>query len=109
MPRTVLGSCGSSRNAASAQAGAVLRAAGSLRIWGRIDGRHLAGDRLVEQLVGDDPNVARIRDWQQAVQRLLDHGLVAIECEHLLGAGAAAPRPETGAAASRQDYRGKAR
>ena len=49
-------------------------------------------------------NLLRRSQRREARDRLLDHGLLAVEREQLLGALFAAERPEAGAAATGQDY-----
>ncbi len=69
--------------------------------------RQLSGDRLLQKFVGDDPDILRGGKRLQPVQRLLDHRAFAIQREHLLGAGAAAARPEARAAAPCKNDRRK--
>src|SRR5262249_8843443 len=57
------------------------------------------------EFVGDDPEVLLRAQRQEPLHGLLDHGLFAVQGEHLLGQPAAAPRPETGPASARQDHR----
>jgi hypothetical protein len=76
------------------------------RLAEHLIGRHLIqlnADCRGEQVVGDDPGIARRRERQQAVQGALDHGALAIQREHLFGACLPAARPEARAAASGQD------
>ena len=72
---------------------------------GSRDLRQLTSDRLVEQRVGDDPDVVCRGERQQTVEGLLDHGAVPVKGEHLLGTSLAAARPEACTAAAGQDHR----
>src|SRR5262249_18301942 len=53
---------------------------------------------------GDDPESLLFPQRQQALHRLLNHGLLAVQRQHLFGQPAAAARPETGPAASSQNH-----
>ena len=64
---------------------------------------------FVEQAVRYHPDVSRLGNRQQPRQRLLNHRLVAIECQHLLRAGAAAARPESRSTSARKNYRSETR
>ena len=65
----------------------------------------LASDRRAQIVVGDDPEVLRLRQRQQAIKGFLDHALVAVQREELLGLALAADGPEPRAAASSEDDR----
>ena len=62
--------------------------------------RKLAQDGGAQVVIGDDPETARRGHGREARDRLLDHGLLAIEREQLLGAPLAAQRPEARASAA---------
>ena len=65
--------------------------------------RKLAFDLAVHKAIGDDPKILLRTEGQKPVHGLLDHGLFAIQREHLLGQLAPAARPESGAAATGQN------
>ena len=104
MPSTASGFSRSIRNAASPQAGAVLRATGSCTICVGGQARQLVGNLLGQKLVGDDPGLFQRGQRLEPLHGLLNHGALAIERQNLLGAGAAGPRPEAGSAATGQDH-----
>jgi hypothetical protein len=60
-----------------------------------------------QELVGDDPGVIEAGKGLEALHGLLDHGAFAVEGEDLLGACAAGPWPEAGAAPPRENHRTK--
>ena len=95
------------RKAARPQAGAVLRATGSWTICSAGTPRKLVGDLVGQEFVGDDPGVVRAGQRLEPLDGLLNHGALAIEREHLLGAGAAGARPEAGSAAAGENHRTK--
>jgi hypothetical protein len=64
--------------------------------------RELLLQGLCQQVVGDNPELVQRRQRPQPIHRLLDHGLLAIQRQHLLGARAAAARPKAGPAAAGQ-------
>ena len=66
--------------------------------------RELLDDRRAEIVVGDDPEFLGRRERQEARDRLLDHGLLAVEREQLLGPFFPAERPETRAPASGENH-----
>ncbi len=68
------------------------------------EARKLARDLAPQVLVGDDPETRGRSQRQQARHRLLDHGLLAIERQQLLGATLPAQRPEAGAAAAGKNH-----
>ena len=91
--------------AASPIAGAVFRPTGSAMICcfsSRGIWRAISRCRV---FVRDDPKTARRSERQQARNRLLDHGLLAVEREQLLGPALAAQRPKTRAPPAGENYR----
>ena len=50
----------------------------------------LAHNRVAKVAIGDDPEVLRLRQRQKALHRFLDHALLAIERQQLLGHALAA-------------------
>jgi len=64
----------------------------------------LRGDHRLQVVIGDDPKVFLACERSQARDRLLDHGAVAVERQHLLGKALAAERPEARAAAAGKDH-----
>ena len=91
-------------NAARPMAGAVLRAAGSARICFWAEPRKLARDLAPQMFVGDDPESRRRGQRQQPRHGLLDHGLLAVKRQQLLGAALPAQRPEAGASAAGKNH-----
>ena len=71
--------------------------------------RHLLCDHRTQKLVGDDPHILRCGQGEQPIQCLLDHGLLAIQRQHLLGVRPPAARPEARPTAARQNHRSKSR
>ena len=63
----------------------------------------LTKDSGAQVVIGDDPETARSGQGHEARDRLLDHGLVTIEGEQLLGAALAAQRPEARATSAGQN------
>ena len=55
-------------------------------------------------MVGDDPKVLLASEWGKTRDRLLDHGVLAVEGQHLLGETLATERPEARAAAAGEDH-----
>src|SRR5262249_14262167 len=82
---------------------------GITRLWlhddlfGR-DSRQLALNGLAHEFVGDDPEGLIFSQRQQPLHGLLNHGLLAVQREHLFRQPAPAARPKTGAAASSQNH-----
>ena len=70
----------------------------------RVKLRKLTKDGGTQIVIGDDPETARRGHGCEARDRLLDHGLLAIERKQLLGAALAAQRPEARAAAASQNH-----
>src|SRR6185437_2240285 len=68
------------------------------------DALELIGDLLGEELVCDDPGVAGTRQGLEPLHRLLNHGTLAIERQHLLGAGAAGAGPKPCSAAAGKNH-----
>jgi hypothetical protein len=66
--------------------------------------RKLAHDSCPQIVVGNDPKIAWRGHRCEACHGLLDHGVLAIQREQLLGATLAAKRPEARAAASGKNY-----
>ena len=60
----------------------------------------LLQNRLAQVFIADDPEVLCRSERQEALNRLLDHGLLAVERQQLLGASLAAERPEPCAAST---------
>ena len=104
MPITASGSSRSSRNAARPMAGAVLRPTGSARTcaFGSLGSWCMIARRRSSLVMIQ--NAFRRGKRQQARDRLLDHGLLAVERQQLLGALLAAQRPEARAAAAGKDH-----
>jgi hypothetical protein len=69
------------------------------------DGRQLAGDFAFQIFIGNNPELFFRGEWSQALNRLLDHGALAIERQQLLGPALTAEGPEAGAPAPGQYYR----
>ena len=67
--------------------------------------RKLFQDRGTKIVVGNDPELLRRGQRQQPRHGLLDHGLLAVERQQLLGTFLPAQGPETRAAAAGEDYR----
>ena len=97
---TALGSSRASKNAASPIAGAVFRADGLGDDLLLLQLLQLANDRVAQIFVGDDPELLRLGQRLQALDRLLDHALLAVERQQLLGHALAAQRPEARAAST---------
>jgi hypothetical protein len=55
-------------------------------------------------VVGDDPELFRRSQRKQACHGLLDHGLLAVEGQQLLGSFLSAQRPEARASATGEDH-----
>ena len=55
-------------------------------------------------LIRDNPEARGRGQGEQALHRLLDHGLLAIKRQKLLGAALTAERPEAGAAAAGKNH-----
>ena len=91
-------------NAANPMAGAVFRPTGSARICFGAKPRKLAHDFAPQMLVSDDPETCRRSQGQQPANGLLDHGLLSVEREQLLGTTLPAQRPEAGAAAAGENH-----
>ncbi len=85
-------------------AGAVLRPTGSARICFLREPRKLAQNLAPQMLVGDDPETRRRSQRQQTRDRLLNHGLLAVERQQLLGPALPAQRPEARAAAASENH-----
>src|SRR5207248_6446433 len=68
------------------------------------DALELPADGFDDVLIGNDPEAIFRGQRQEAQYGLLNHSLLAIEGEHLLGHAAAAARPESCAATTRQDH-----
>ena len=64
----------------------------------------LPKNRWPQIVIRDDPKAMCRRERRQARHSLLDHGLLAVEREQLLGVAFPAQRPETRAPASGQNY-----
>ena len=62
--------------------------------------RKLVGNLMRQKFVGDNPGLFRRGQRLQSLHRLLDHGALAIERQHLLGPGTARAGPEAGSAAT---------
>ena len=60
----------------------------------------LALNLVANKFVGDDPEVLLMGNRGKAFHGFLDHGLFAVKGQNLLGAPAAAARPETCSTAS---------
>jgi len=58
------------------------------------DPGQLADDLIVDEVVGDDPEVSFFAQRQETLYGLLNHGLFSIQREHLFRQAATAPRPE---------------
>jgi hypothetical protein len=71
--------------------------------------RKLTQNSGAQVVISNDPETARCGQWGQARDGLLDHGVLAIKREELLGAALSAQRPEARASAAGQDYRTKMR
>ena len=84
-------------------AGAVLRCAGSARIWAAGNLRKLAHDLVAQMIVGQDPEALGRDQRPQPVHGRLDQRALAHDVQHLFGNALAAARPEARAAASGQD------
>ena len=67
--------------------------------------RKLLQDRGTKIVVGDDPKSFRRSQRQQSRHRLLNHGLLAVERQQLLGAFFPAQRPEARAPAAGKNHR----
>ena len=91
-------------NAARPMAGAVLRPTGSARICFWAESRKLAHDLAPQMFVRDDPETRRRSQRQQPRHGLLNHGLLAVERQQLLGPALPAQRPEAGAAAAGKNH-----
>ncbi len=107
MPITVSGSVFSSRNAASAHAGAVFLAAGSLRICSLGTSGSCSRNHVTQKIVRDHPNVGGVSHRQQPIHRLLNHRPLAIQRQHLLRPRPPAPRPEPCSTSTRKNHRSK--
>ncbi len=70
-----------------------------IEIW------QLPQDGGAKVIIGDNPLALGRSQGHEAGNSLLDHGLLAVEREQLLGAAFAAERPETGAASAGEDNR----
>ena len=66
--------------------------------------RKLAHDFAPQMLIGDDPETCRGSQGQQPAHGLLDHGLLSVERQQLLGATLPAQRPEARAAAAGENH-----
>ena len=66
--------------------------------------RQLALNFSGEKFIGDDPEVFLRSQREQAFHRLLDHGLFAVERQHLFGLLATASGPEAGPAAAGKNH-----
>ncbi len=75
----------------------------------RRDLRKLLCDGLRQQIIGDDPDLIGRHERLHALHRVLDHGAVAVERQHLLRLCATAARPEACSASARQNHCGKFR
>ena len=64
----------------------------------------LARDRVAKIVVGDDPELLPLRQRLQALDRFLDHALLAVEREQLLCHTLAAKGPKARAAPAGEDY-----
>ena len=64
----------------------------------------LPADYFKDVIVGDNPKIAFIGQRQQSLNGLLNHRLIAIEVQHLLGHLPATARPEARTASASQDY-----
>jgi hypothetical protein len=56
--------------------------------------RELTDDLIVDEIVGNDPEILFFPQRHKALDGLLDHRIFSIQGEHLLGQTAAAARPE---------------
>jgi hypothetical protein len=66
--------------------------------------RKLPQNRRPQIIVCDNPTALCRRERQKSRQRLLDHGLFAVEREQLLGSPLSAQRPKPRAPAAGQDH-----
>ncbi len=78
------------------------RLADDLIFWNAIE---LSADGARKKIVGDDPEILRLRQRRESVNGALDHGSFAVERQYLFGSGLAAARPEPGSTATGEDDR----
>jgi hypothetical protein len=62
-------------------------------------------DEIVEEIVGDDPDVGGVGDGNKPVDGLLNHGAFAVESQNLLGARFSTARPEPRSTATCENHR----
>src|ERR1700753_2064553 len=67
--------------------------------------RKLLGNKLIEQIVGNHPNVGRIGHWSKPIHCLLNHGALAIQSQHLLRPRLPAARPEPCSTSTCENHR----
>ena len=84
-------------------AGAVLRAAGSLRMWRERNLGQLLRDGAPKRFRGRDPDLLRRHQRLQTIDRGLQERALALEREELLGTISTARRPKTSSGASGED------
>ena len=67
----------------------------------------LVGDLVGQVFIGDDPGFLQPGQRIEPLDRLLNHGALAVEGQDLLGAGAARTGPEAGTASTGKNHRTK--